>query len=119
LNLAGQQRADLLERLLSDGILYASADQPIVSGTGRPAPWMLDSLRVTLDPVGCRLAAACLLQALEAFEGCQLATYGVTGLPLLMGCIHRGGGRYRGVVVRKEPRPHGSLKQIEGILDTS
>ena len=117
MNPTGTRRADLLDRLATDGILYASADQPVVSGTGRPAPWMLDSLRVTLDPVGCELAAECLLEVLEGFEGCQLATYGVTALPLLMGCVQRGGGRYRGIVVRKEPRPHGSLKQIEGRYD--
>ncbi len=119
MTIAGRRWADLLEHLLRDGILHASPDQPVVSGTGRPAPWMLDSLGVSLDPVGSRLAAECLLEVLDQFEASQLATYGVTALPLLMGCIHYGRGRYRGIVVRKQPRPHGSLKQIEGIVDPS
>lgn len=114
-----QDRASLLDVLLREGVLYASADQPVVSGTGRPAPWMLDSLGATLGPAGSELAARCLLRVIDDFESCQLATYGVTGIPLLMGCIHGGRGRYRGIVVRKAPRPHGSMKQIEGHFDRS
>ena len=79
---------------------------------------MLDSLPVTLGPPGAELAARCLLRLLdEEFEGRQLATYGLTGVPLLQGCVLHGGGRYRGVLVRKERKPHGSRKLIEGKLD--
>ncbi len=78
---------------------------------------MLDSLPVTLGPPGAELAARCLLRLLEDFEGHQLATYGLTGVPLLQGCVLHGGDRYRGALVRKERKPHGSRKLIEGRLD--
>ncbi len=114
-----QDRAELLTLLLRDGILHRSESQPILSGDGKPARWMLDTLAVTLTPRGAELAARCLLGLLTEFEGRQLATYGLTGVPLLEGCILRGAGRYRGALVRKERKPHGSLKLIEGRLDPS
>ena len=54
---AGSERAELLDRLLRDGILHRSETQPILSGDGKPARWMLDSLDVTLTPRGAGLAA--------------------------------------------------------------
>ena len=114
---APSEKAELLERLRRDGILHRSETQPILSGDGRPARWMLDSLSVTLTPRGADLAARCLLELLEGFESRQLATYGLTGVPLLQGCILHGAGRYRGALVRKERKRHGAMKLIEGRLD--
>ncbi|MGH3624922.1 MAG: hypothetical protein ACRDQ5_24545, partial [Sciscionella sp.] len=114
---AESERAELLEMLRANGILYRSATQPVLSRDGSSGRWMLDSLRVTLTPRGGELAARCLLGMLDSFEGRQLATYGLTGVPLLQGCVLHGGGRFRGALVRKEAKPHGSLKIIEGELD--
>ncbi len=111
------ERTQLLDLLRRDGILHASETQPVLSGDGTPARWMLDSLPVTLGAPGADLAARALLRLLDGFEGTQLATYGLTGVPLVQGCVLRGGGRYRGVLVRKERKPHGSRKLIEGKLD--
>ncbi len=111
------ERTRLLQLLMQDGILHASEDQPVLSGDGTPARWMLDSLCVSLGSQGAHLAGGCLLRLLEDFEGCQLATYGLTGVPLLQACVLRGEGRYRGLLVRKERKPHGSLKLIEGKFD--
>ena len=47
----------------------------------------------------------------------QIATYGVTGIPILESCILQSGGRYRGLFVRKARKHHGSLKLIEGRID--
>ncbi len=109
-------RDRLLALLLQDGILHRSATQPVLSGDGRSARWMLDSLTVTLTPEGARLAARALLDRLDGFESRQLATYGLTGVPLLQSCIVASGGRYRGALVRKERKPHGSRRLIEGRL---
>jgi orotate phosphoribosyltransferase/AMMECR1 domain-containing protein len=114
-----RERAELLELLMRDGILYRSETQPVLSRDGSSARWMLDSLSVTLTPHGGELAARCLLGLLQQFEGRQLATYGLTGVPLLQGCILHGKGRYRGALVRKARKAHGSLKLIEGQLDKS
>jgi orotate phosphoribosyltransferase/AMMECR1 domain-containing protein len=116
---ADDDRAELLELLRRDAILYRSDDQPVLSRDGSSARWMLDSLAVTLTPRGAELATRCLLRTLAEFEGRQLATFGLTGVPLLQGCVLRGNGRYSGVLVRKERKAHGSLKLVEGRLDTA
>jgi orotate phosphoribosyltransferase/AMMECR1 domain-containing protein len=113
------EHAELLELLRRDAILYRSDEQPVLSRDGSSARWMLDSLAVTLTPRGAELAARCLLRTLAPFEGRQLATFGLTGVPLLQGCVLQGHGRYTGVLVRKERKAHGSLKLVEGRLDTT
>jgi orotate phosphoribosyltransferase/AMMECR1 domain-containing protein len=115
-NVQPATRGRLLALLLRDGILHRSDTQPVLSGDGRSARWMLDSLAVTLTPEGADLAARALLERLDGFESRQLATYGLTGVPLLQSCIVASGGRYRGALVRKERKPHGARKLIEGRL---
>ena len=110
-------RAELLELLLSDGILYRTPSQPVLSRDGTSARWMLDSLPVTLSSRGAELAGRCVLELLKQFDGTQIATYGVTGSPILESCILQSGGRYRGLFVRKARKDHGSLKLIEGRID--
>ncbi|HEX5836160.1 MAG TPA: AMMECR1 domain-containing protein, partial [Pyrinomonadaceae bacterium] len=110
------QRLELLDMLRGRGILYRSQTQPILSRDGSSARWMLDSLAVTLSPRGAALAGKCLLQLLKRFEGRQLATYGLTGVPILQSCVLQD-DRYRGLLVRKERKQHGSLKLIEGVVD--
>ena len=78
---------------------------------------MLDSLSVTLSPRGGELAASCILELLKRFDGRQIATYGLTAVPILQACVLQSGGRYRGLLVRKERKEHGSLKLIEGQID--
>ena len=111
-------RAELLELLQRSGILYRSETQPVLSRDGASARWMLDSLAVTLSPRGAELAGRCVLELLKRFDGHQLATYGLTGVPILQSCILQD-NRYRGLLVRKERKQHGSLKLIEGMIDPS
>jgi orotate phosphoribosyltransferase/AMMECR1 domain-containing protein len=118
-SVAGGERDELLGMLRSAGILYRTEMQPVVSRDGSSGRWMLDSLNVTLTQRGGDLATRCILDLLQSFEGRQLATYGLTGVPLLQGCVLHGDGRYRGALVRKERKTHGSLKLIEGHLDKS
>src|SRR5215208_1201862 len=105
--------------LRGQGILYRSATQPVLSRDGTSARWMLDSLAVTLSPRGAELAGRCVLELLKRFDGRQLATYGLTGVPILQSYLLQPGGRYRGLLVRKERKAHGSLKLIEGPVDKS
>jgi len=110
-------RAELLALLLKKGILYSSPTQPIRSPDGRTGRWMLNSLAFTLEKHGAELAARCLLPLLERFDGRQLATYGLIGVPILQACIQQSGGRYHGLLVRKEAKAHGSMRLIEGEID--
>jgi orotate phosphoribosyltransferase len=111
-------RAELLDLLQHGAILYRSESQPILSRDGTSARWMLDSLAVTLSPRGAELAGRCILELLKRFDGRQIATYGLTGVPILQSCILQD-NRYRGLLVRKERKQHGSLKLIEGLIDPS
>lgn len=110
-------RSELITLLRRDAILHRSSIQPVLSRDGTSARWMLDSLAVTLSPRGGELAGRCLLELLQRFDGRQIATYGLTAVPLLQACILQSGGRYRGLLVRKERKEHGSLKLIEGQVD--
>ncbi|HEX8283152.1 MAG TPA: AMMECR1 domain-containing protein [Pyrinomonadaceae bacterium] len=111
------EREQLLRLLLARGILHRSETQPVLSRDGTSARWMLDSLSVTLSPRGAELAGRCLLGLLKNFDGRQLATYGLTAVPILQSCVMQSGGRYTGLLVRKERKAHGSLKLIEGPID--
>jgi len=110
-------RSELLEMLRQRGILYRSTTQPILSRDGTSARWMLDSLPVTLSAKGAQLAGRCMLELLKRFDGRQIATYGLTAVPILQSCILQSGGRYRGLLIRKERKKHGSLKLIEGPIN--
>jgi orotate phosphoribosyltransferase/AMMECR1 domain-containing protein len=110
-------RSELLEMLRQRGILHRSPTQPVLSRDGTSARWMLDSLAVTLSPRGAELAGRCMLELLKRFDGCQIATYGLTAVPILQSCILQSGERYRGLLIRKERKKHGSLKLIEGPID--
>src|SRR5215207_4445079 len=109
-------RAELLELLQRRAILYRSPTQSILSRDGTSARWMLDSLAVTLSPRGAELAGQCVLELLKRFDGKQIATYGLTGVPILQSCLLQD-RRYRGLLVRKERKQHGSMKLIEGVID--
>jgi AMMECR1 domain-containing protein/orotate phosphoribosyltransferase len=109
-------RAELLDLLRRRGILHRSETQPVLSRDGTSARWMLDSLAVTLSPRGAELAGKCVLELLERFDGRQIATYGLTGVPILQSCLLQD-SRYRGLLVRKERKQHGSCKLIEGEID--
>ena len=109
-------RAELLELLLRRGILHRTETQPVLSRDGTSARWMLDSLAVTLSPRGAELAGRCVLELLKRFDGRQIATYGLTGVPILQSCLLQD-SRYHGLLVRKERKAHGSRKLIEGEID--
>jgi AMMECR1 domain-containing protein/orotate phosphoribosyltransferase len=109
-------RAELLAVLQQHGILHRSPTQPVLSRDGTSARWMLDSLSVTLSPPGSRLAGRCVLELLKRFDGHQIATYGLTGVPILQSCVLQA-PQYTGLLVRKERKPHGSLKLIEGQIN--
>lgn len=112
--------ARLRSLLAGDGILHSTAAEPVVHRNGAVAPWMLYTWNVTLTGEGLGLAAGCLLDRLaSSFRSTQLATHGMTGLPLLSACVALGGGRYTGVAIRKERKPYLSRRQVEGPLDRS
>lgn len=110
-------REELLALLLKNGILHRSPTQPVSSRDGKSGRWLLNTLALTLTTRGAELAGRCLLELLAHFDGRQLATYGLIGVPILKSCILQSGGRYRGLLVRKEPKTYGASRIIEGEID--
>ncbi|WP_375414157.1 AMMECR1 domain-containing protein [uncultured Bradyrhizobium sp.] len=112
-----KDRDELLGLMRRQAILYQSPTQPILSRDGSTARWMLNSLQVTLTPRGAELAGRCVLELLRRFEGRQIATLGLTAVPILNSVIMQSDGRYHGLLVRQQRKKHGSLKLIEGPID--
>ena len=112
-----KDRDKLLGLMRKDAILYRSPTQPILSRDGSSARWMLNSLQVTLAQRGAELAGRCVLELLRRFEGRQIATLGLTAVPIVNSVILQSGGRYHGLLVRQQRKQHGSLKLIEGPVD--
>lgn len=112
------ERGELLSLLASAGVLRSTPSQPIRWPDGSPARWMLDSLRVLLTSRGAELAGRCLLHLLGRFESPQIATFGTTAIPLLQSCVLLSGGRYRGLIIRREPK-RGAGRIVEGDFDPS
>ena len=61
------------------------------------------------------LAGQCIVELLKRFDGKQIATYGLTGVPILQSCLLQDSC---GLLVRKR-KQHGSCKLIEGEIDPS
>jgi len=110
-------RDELLRLMRKDAILYRSPTQPVLSRDGSSARWMLNSLQVTLTPRGAELAGRCVLALLQRFEGRQIATLGLTAVPIVSSAILQSKGRYHGLLLRQQRKKHGSLKLIEGPID--
>jgi orotate phosphoribosyltransferase len=116
---ASQDREELRRMLLSDGILRANAEQPISGRNGLRVPWMFYSWNCSLTCSGARLMGRCFLDYLHSYKSTQLASFGYTGVPLLMSCLLAGDGRYTGLVIREVRKQYGSSRQIEGPADKS
>ncbi len=114
-----QDRERLKRLLASKGILWADAGQPISGRDGLRVPWMFYSWNCSLTSSGGALIGRCLLDRLHTYSSTQLASYGYTGVPLLMSCVLAGQGRYTGLVIREVRKPYGSSRQIEGPFDKS
>jgi orotate phosphoribosyltransferase len=114
-----QEREQLRRILLCDGILKADAEQPISGRDGLRVPWMFYSWNCSLTHSGATLMGRCFLDRLRSYQSTQLASFGYTGVPLLMSCILAGEGKYTGLVIREARKQYGSLRQIEGPADKS
>ncbi|HEX3471415.1 MAG TPA: AMMECR1 domain-containing protein, partial [Silvibacterium sp.] len=98
-----EERERLRRLLVEKGFLTASHTARLFSRSGRSMSWMLYTPAITMTSEGSWLAGRCLLRRLEQFKGSQLATYGYTGLPLMIASLTLANGRYRGLVVGDKP----------------
>ena len=110
-----------LRLLLKDrGILRSGQGQTLRDARGHTVPWMFYSWNISLTGGGLELAGRCLLGRLKRrFRTTQLATLGLTGLPLLSSCLVAGGEDYTGLCIREQRKLHGSGRRLEGPVDRS
>jgi orotate phosphoribosyltransferase len=81
--------------------------------------WIYYHWGVSLSYEGLILSAACVLDVLRGFESVQIASIGMTGMPLVAAVVAQGSGRYSGLCIRAEREKHGTRRKIEGIGDKS
>jgi orotate phosphoribosyltransferase/AMMECR1 domain-containing protein len=110
-------RRELQALLATDGFLDRRDGHVLRNPDGQSMPWMFYGPAVTLSHRGARLAAAVMLDELAGFSGTQLATYGTSAIPLVAACVTQGDGRFSGLVVRKQVKPYGAARKVDGPLD--
>ena len=106
-------RSALQHMLLQRCFLDADALEPIAA-TDAATPWYFYGCGLTLHDAGIRLAADALLEELAHFRSTQIATYGMSALPLLGAMIARSPRPLTGLFVRKEAKTYGLRRLVEG-----
>ncbi|MEA2787382.1 MAG: hypothetical protein QOF71_3486, partial [Candidatus Eremiobacteraeota bacterium] len=106
-------RGALQQMLLQRCFLDADAMEPIAA-TDAATPWYFYGCGLTLHDAGIRLAADALLAELAHFRSTQIATYGMSALPLLGAMIARSPRPLTGLFVRKEAKTYGLRRLVEG-----
>jgi orotate phosphoribosyltransferase/AMMECR1 domain-containing protein len=115
--MADDDRESLRELLIERGFMSADAGRPLRDRGGAPTPWTYYGSEITLSFPGVTLMASSVLERLTTFSSTQLATYGLSAVPILTACLTQGAGRYTGLVVRKQPKSDGARQKIDGPID--
>jgi orotate phosphoribosyltransferase/AMMECR1 domain-containing protein len=105
--------------LKNDAIKFESNDQKFVGRAGKHLPWIYYHWGISLHADGAILTANCLLEKLQSFSGTQLASYGMTSLPIVTACVTLSQGKYTGLAIRPVRERHGTCRQVEGNGDRS
>jgi orotate phosphoribosyltransferase/AMMECR1 domain-containing protein len=114
-----RDREELLRFLKEDGVLHAGPQQPIRGRDARHASWMFYSWNCSLTGRGAQLAGCLILDKLKSFNSRQLATFGHTGVPLMVAAILQGHDRYTGLVIREARKVYGASRRVDGPADKS
>ena len=114
-----QDREELRRFLKKKGVLHPGPEQPIRGRDARQASWMFYSWNCSLTGRGAHLAGRLILEKLKSFNSRQLATFGYTGVPLMVASILQGCDRYTGLVVREARKVYGASRRIDGPADKS
>ena len=116
-----ETKTTLLDLIVKDALMIGDFEL----SSGRRSNYLIDIKRVVLDPVGFSLIGSLLYE--EASRAGVTAIGGVAsgGIPLVCAVLAKAGMeeelyysscRLRGFWVSKEPKSHGTMSQIEGIL---
>jgi orotate phosphoribosyltransferase len=112
-----EMRRELQLLLTRQGFIESRQDGPLLDRRGSRLPWIYYGGEITLTRQGLELMSAALLDRLSTFESRQIATYGISAISLLSACILRAPYELSGLVVRRERKPYGAARQIDGPLN--
>jgi orotate phosphoribosyltransferase len=108
----------LRQLLLQRCFLTIDSLKPIPVNDAATA-WLFYGCGLTLARDGLTVAADVLLSELARFRSTQIATYGLSALPLLGAMILRSSAPLRGLFVRKQAKTYGTRRLVEGNGDRS
>ncbi len=112
------ERERLFDLLYTKSFIYRE-DPPFRLVSGRESFYYFDCKAVTLDPEGLALLGTLMWDAISdcAADAVGGLTLGADPISLSTSLeAYRRGGRILPLIVRKEPKRHGTQKWIEGIL---
>ena len=98
---------------------YALLEGDFILSSHQSTSFYFDSKRVTLDPVGARLVGQAFIDTIKEHAPDATAVGGLTlgADPIISPIVLLSGGTsqpLKGLIVRKEKKPHGTKKWIEG-----
>ncbi len=105
---------------LRDNSVIRAEDESIVSGTGSPVNWLIDTRIALFDPEMSFAIASLFWEYLEKRLPFQLCCVEMTGIPLMTAIqsfAFRRGHAVNGFVIRKERKDTGRQRQIEGTVN--
>jgi orotate phosphoribosyltransferase len=112
-----EEHEALKEILIERAIVYSRVGRQLYDRCGAPVPWLYYGGEVNLSWRGMDLTTRILMQRLSSFSSTQIATYGMSAISLLAACVVSGQGHYSGLVIRKEQKPYGVRRKIDGPID--
>jgi orotate phosphoribosyltransferase len=112
-------RERLLDILYRKSFIYRE-DPPFKLVSGRESFYYFDCKATTLDPEGCTLTGKLMFLAIKDLgcHACGGLTLGADPIALATSLeAFREGKIIKPLIVRKEPKKHGTQKWIEGVLE--
>lgn len=113
------ERDRLFEILYTKSFIYRD-NPPFTLVSGRQSPYYFDCKAATLDPEGLSLVGALTFQAIRNLKPDAAGGLTLGADPIALSAsleAYRQGVSIKPIIVRKEPKKHGTAKWIEGILD--
>jgi orotate phosphoribosyltransferase len=113
------ERDRLFEILYNKSFIYRD-NPPFTLVSGRQSPYYFDCKAATLDPEGLSLVGCIMFQAIRNLRPDAVGGLTLGADPISLSTsleAHRQGVSIRPIIVRKEPKKHGTARWIEGLLD--
>jgi outer membrane protein assembly factor BamB len=114
------RRRSLLE-FLTEHCVIRSAQEVIISTTGEPISWMVDTRIALLNPEMAEIIAELYWTVLSGIGQFQIACMELTGVPLMVSVQSYGrriGRDINGFIIRKEQKNTGRQRRVEGIINS-